>query len=134
MTDLTVAVPAETSTSELDAVLDQAVQAAGPWGALTPAERAARLRAVADALDGARAELVPLAQAESHLPEARLTGELGRTTAQLRLFAAVLDHRPRRQQLASGRPGRPAPAAGTARSDGGVRGQQLPVRIQHRRR
>ena len=28
--------------------------------------------------------------AESHLPEARLTGEVGRTTGQLRLFAAVL--------------------------------------------
>jgi NADP-dependent aldehyde dehydrogenase len=91
MSDLSTAVPAETSTTELDAILDQAVAAAGPWGALTPAERADRLRAVADALDAAGPELIPLALAESHLLEARLTGELGRTTAQLRLFATVLD-------------------------------------------
>jgi NADP-dependent aldehyde dehydrogenase len=90
MTDTTT-VPAETSTGELDAILDQAVQAAGPWGTLTPTERAGRLRAVADALDAAGPELIPLAQAESHLLEARLTGELGRTTAQLRLFAGELD-------------------------------------------
>jgi NADP-dependent aldehyde dehydrogenase len=53
-------------------------------------ERARWLEAVADALDAAKAELVPVAVAESHLPEARLTGEVGRTTGQLRLFAAVL--------------------------------------------
>ncbi|MRG61194.1 aldehyde dehydrogenase family protein [Agromyces sp. CFH 90414] len=56
------------------------------------AERARWLRAAADALDAHRDELVPLADAESHLGEARLTGELARTTAQLRLFAdAVLE-------------------------------------------
>ena len=74
-----------------------APQAAAAAAAAAPAvaaasreERARWLEAVADALDAAKAELVPIAVAESHLPEARLTGEVGRTTGQLRLFAAVL--------------------------------------------
>ncbi|MDQ0370113.1 aldehyde dehydrogenase (NADP(+)) [Catenuloplanes indicus] len=54
------------------------------------ATRADWLDAVADALDEARDELVPLAREETHLPEARLTGELGRTTFQARLFAEGL--------------------------------------------
>ena len=53
-------------------------------------ERARWLEAVATALDAAVDDLVPTAQAETNLPAARLTGEVGRTTGQLRLFAAVL--------------------------------------------
>ena len=53
-------------------------------------ERAGWLESVADALDTAADELVPIAMAESHLPEARLRGEVGRTSGQLRLFATVL--------------------------------------------
>ncbi len=68
-----------------------AAAAAAPALAATSREERARwLEAVADALDAAGDELVPLAVAESHLPEARLTGEVARTTGQLRLFAAVL--------------------------------------------
>jgi NADP-dependent aldehyde dehydrogenase len=55
-----------------------------------PADRAAWLEAVAGALDAASAELVALAGAETHLPAARLTGELRRTTFQARLFAGGL--------------------------------------------
>ncbi|MGI9822753.1 aldehyde dehydrogenase (NADP(+)) [Agromyces sp. Marseille-Q5079] len=58
--------------------------------ASTAAERAGWLAAVADALDAARDELVPLADEESHLGTARLTGELARTTSQLRLFARAV--------------------------------------------
>jgi len=68
-----------------------AAGAAAPLVAATSREERARwLEAVADALDAAKADLVPVAVEESHLPEARLTGEVGRTTGQLRLFAAVL--------------------------------------------
>jgi NADP-dependent aldehyde dehydrogenase len=67
-----------------------AASAAPAVAAASREERARWLEAVADALDAAKAELVPIAMAESHLPEARLTGEVGRTTGQLRLFAAVL--------------------------------------------
>ena len=53
----------------------------------------ALLESIADALDQAKADLVPLAMEETNLPEARLTGEVGRTTGQLRLMArAVEDH------------------------------------------
>ncbi|WP_372448925.1 aldehyde dehydrogenase (NADP(+)) [Qaidamihabitans albus] len=71
----------------LEDVLAAADAAARPWGELPRTERAAALTAVADELDAAADELVPLAQKESHLPEARLRGELVRTTFQLRLFA-----------------------------------------------
>jgi NADP-dependent aldehyde dehydrogenase len=65
--------------------------ASAEWMASTsPGERAALLRALADAIDAASDELVPIAREESALPLARLTGEVGRTSGQLRLFAAAL--------------------------------------------
>lgn len=74
-----------------DASVDAAVTAGElAWrrsATATPAERASWLVAVADGLEAARAELVPLAMRESNLPEARLNGELSRTAFQLRLFA-----------------------------------------------
>jgi NADP-dependent aldehyde dehydrogenase len=81
----------DTTQAELDALLQQAADAAEPFGALAPAQRARQLVAAADALDAAKDELVPLALSETNLGEARLTGELKRTTFQLRLFAEVLD-------------------------------------------
>ena len=80
----------DTTAAELDALLQRAHDAAESFGALPPARRAAQLEAVADALDAAADELVPLAIEETNLSEARLTGELKRTTFQLRLFAEVL--------------------------------------------
>ncbi|MGY5003262.1 aldehyde dehydrogenase (NADP(+)) [Streptomyces griseus] len=74
----------------LDTVLDRTRTAADAARSAGPADRARWLTALADALDAARATLVPVAQRESHLPEARLTGELRRTTFQLRLFAERL--------------------------------------------
>jgi NADP-dependent aldehyde dehydrogenase len=77
----------DTTPDELDRVLDDAVSAAAALRGRSPAERAAQLRAAADALDAAADRLLPLAQEESHLAQPRLTGELKRTTFQLRLFA-----------------------------------------------
>ncbi|BCT77419.1 aldehyde dehydrogenase [Sinomonas cyclohexanicum] len=74
----------------LDAVVRAAVRAAAPAAAASDGERAAWLEAVAEALDAARDELVAIAERESHLPAARLTGEVARTTGQLRLFASVV--------------------------------------------
>ncbi|MDL4776501.1 MULTISPECIES: aldehyde dehydrogenase (NADP(+)) [Thermomonosporaceae] len=70
-----------------DQAVTAAVSAAGAWASAAPAARAHALDAVAGALEAARAELVPLADEESRLGPARLNGELGRTTFQLRLFA-----------------------------------------------
>ncbi|GAB3301519.1 aldehyde dehydrogenase (NADP(+)) [Parasphingorhabdus pacifica] len=82
---------AVTRGHDLEAVLDAAVDAAEPLARLRPTERANLLREVANALDGATEELVALAQDETKLPEARLRGELVRTTFQLRLFGEVLE-------------------------------------------
>lgn len=58
----------------------------------TPQQIITMLNEIADALDAAKADLVPVAMQETNLPEARLTGEVGRTTGQLRLMAkAVAD-------------------------------------------
>ncbi|HWT33624.1 MAG TPA: aldehyde dehydrogenase (NADP(+)) [Microbacterium sp.] len=76
-----------------DTTVDQAVRAAAASGLTTTtrADRARWLRAAADALQAASAELVPLAQRETHLSEARLAGEVVRTATQLRFFADVIE-------------------------------------------
>jgi NADP-dependent aldehyde dehydrogenase len=76
-----------TPAPALDTVLARAKAAAERLRTSTPADRARLLTVLADALDAAAGELVPLAHRETHLPEARLTGELARTTFQCRLFA-----------------------------------------------
>ncbi|MFE3069495.1 aldehyde dehydrogenase (NADP(+)) [Streptomyces sp. NPDC059247] len=53
--------------------------------------RASFLRTAADLLDGAADRIVAAADAETALGPVRLTGELARTTAQLRAFAEVVD-------------------------------------------
>ncbi|WP_084316679.1 aldehyde dehydrogenase (NADP(+)) [Actinospica robiniae] len=79
-------VPA-TAPNEVDRAVARARSAAAPWARL---ERAVALEAVADALDAHTDELVELADRETALGAARLTGEVARTTGQLRLFAGVL--------------------------------------------
>ncbi|MBB5931208.1 aldehyde dehydrogenase (NADP(+)) [Streptomyces echinatus] len=73
--------------------VDEAVRAAhAARGALADrAVRAAFLRSAAAGLDAARDGLVETADAETALGPARLTGELARTTYQLRSFAGIVD-------------------------------------------
>lgn len=80
-----------TSMGGVDAAVAAAASAAPQWAAKTPKARALALRAVADELDNNADRLIPVAQSESQLRPARLTGELKRTTFQLRLFADELD-------------------------------------------
>ncbi|HXH35590.1 MAG TPA: aldehyde dehydrogenase (NADP(+)) [Plantibacter sp.] len=81
----------ETSiTSTVDEAAAAATTAAPVLAQASPTTRARWLEAVADALDSRVADLVPIADEESHLGTPRLTGEVARTTGQLRLFAAVL--------------------------------------------
>ncbi|MET4061696.1 NADP-dependent aldehyde dehydrogenase [Arthrobacter sp. UYP6] len=79
-----------TTALELEEILTSAAAAAAALGSYLPAERALLLEAAANALDNAASELIPVAQRESRLAEGRLSGELKRTTFQLRLFAEVL--------------------------------------------
>lgn len=90
MTLSTATMPEATTPEGLESVLTAAETASRSWGARRPSERATVLEAVADALDAAGDILIPIAMTETNLPEARLTGELKRTTFQLRLFAEVL--------------------------------------------
>lgn len=53
-------------------------------------EKGTFLETLAEILEANRAEIVPLAQKESNLPEGRINGELGRTTGQIRLFANMV--------------------------------------------
>ncbi|WP_194819449.1 aldehyde dehydrogenase (NADP(+)) [Nocardia sp. XZ_19_385] len=78
---------ADTTAAEVDATVDAAASAAGAWAARELADRARVLDGIADRLDAHAGELVPLAMRETHLPQPRLTGELKRTSFQLRLFA-----------------------------------------------
>ena len=79
---------AETTDAEVDAAVAAAVAAAPAWGAFPG--RSEALEAVADALDAHVGELAAIADTETALGGERLTGEVARTTGQLRLFAAVL--------------------------------------------
>ncbi|MEV0283973.1 aldehyde dehydrogenase (NADP(+)) [Kribbella sp. NPDC050820] len=81
----------DTTPAELEQALTDAAAAAPALGASEPAVRAGWIRAVADALDAATDELVPIAMRESSLPEPRLRGEVARSTGQLRMFADVLE-------------------------------------------
>jgi NADP-dependent aldehyde dehydrogenase len=79
-----------TATLELTSLTSAATKAAKAAAAASDAERAAWLHAVADALDANVTELVAIADSETRLGTARLTGEVARTTGQLRLFATVI--------------------------------------------
>ncbi|HEV2452028.1 MAG TPA: aldehyde dehydrogenase family protein [Streptosporangiaceae bacterium] len=81
---------AETTGAEVDAIVTAATAAAASWEAAGPAARADALDAVAGALDDRAAGLAALADTETALGLPRLTGEVARTTGQLRLFASVL--------------------------------------------
>ena len=78
----------ETTDAEVDAAVAAAVAAGPAWAAFP--RRAEALEAVADALDARAGELAAIADTETALGGERLTGEVARTTGQLRLFAAVL--------------------------------------------
>jgi NADP-dependent aldehyde dehydrogenase len=80
-----------TEAEEVTAVVAAAAGAAGAWAALDRSARSQALRVVADQLDAAGEELVPIGVRETHLGEPRLRSELRRTTFQLRLFADLVE-------------------------------------------
>jgi NADP-dependent aldehyde dehydrogenase len=82
---------AETTDAQVDAIVASALEAAPAWGdGSAAARRAVALEAVADALDARAGELAAIADTETALGGERLTGEVARTTTQLRLFMDVL--------------------------------------------
>ncbi len=77
--------------AEVERAVAEATACFDAYRATPPAVRADFLRSVADHLEAAREALVARAGAETGLPQARLDGELSRTTNQLRLFARELE-------------------------------------------
>ncbi|SNR54809.1 aldehyde dehydrogenase (NADP(+)) [Paracoccus sediminis] len=82
--------PHEFSGGTVDLV-DRAALAAedafAPYAATSRDDRAAFLDAIADQIEGRAEAITAIGTQETGLPEARLQGERGRTTGQLRLFA-----------------------------------------------
>ena len=81
----------EASAATVDRALQAAQSAFEPYRDLPPETRAAFLRAIADELVGLAEMLISRASGETGLPEARLTGERGRTVGQLRMFADLVE-------------------------------------------
>ena len=85
--------------AHVDAAVQGAEAAFASFSALTREERAAFLEKIADEIEARGAEITAIGTSETGLPAARLEGERGRTTGQLRLFAthiregAYLDRR-----------------------------------------
>src|SRR5579875_4046020 len=77
------------TADEVARAAELASAAAPVFASKTPKDRAAFLRAIAEELTTGGAEIVERAQRETGLPQARLQGELARTTGQLKLFADV---------------------------------------------
>jgi NADP-dependent aldehyde dehydrogenase len=76
---------------DVEASILAAVEAAPAYGLLGGRERGQFLRRIAAGLDASAASLIEHAHAETALPIPRLTGEVARTSNQLRLFADVVE-------------------------------------------
>ena len=80
----------EATTEEVAQACEKAAVAFLEYRKKSGSEKADFLEKIADEIEAIGDELLQRAQAESGLPLPRLTGERGRTTGQLRLFAAYL--------------------------------------------
>ncbi|MFM2356787.1 MAG: hypothetical protein RLZZ528_2523 [Pseudomonadota bacterium] len=76
------------SVEDVNAACAAAMAASWSYGATTREQRARFLEAIADQIEARGAAITEIGVQETGLPPARLEGERGRTTGQLRLFAA----------------------------------------------
>lgn len=81
---------ADAERPSVETATTAAAAAFAAYRATTPQQRGAFLDSVADEIEADRDAIVEAAVSESGLPEARISGEVGRTTGQLRLFADVV--------------------------------------------
>ncbi|WP_274425016.1 aldehyde dehydrogenase (NADP(+)) [Chelativorans sp. YIM 93263] len=79
------------SSADVDRAAKAAEEAFWTYGPSTRAVRAAFLNAIADEIEARAEAITEIATQESGLPEARINGERGRTTGQLRLFAKHIE-------------------------------------------
>lgn len=80
----------DSEQADVTAATAAAVEAFAAYRATSPEERSAFLEAVAAEIEADKDAIVVEAVRESGLPEGRITGEVGRTTGQLRMFAGVV--------------------------------------------
>jgi NADP-dependent aldehyde dehydrogenase len=78
------------SLPEIDQVMEQSMNAFLAYKKVNSKDRAAFLERIAFEIEAIGEKLIRTTQEETNLPEARLLGERGRTTMQLRMFAAML--------------------------------------------
>jgi NADP-dependent aldehyde dehydrogenase len=78
----------DATPEEIDAAISSA--STSGWERSDREDRAALLEAIADEIEASGDALLERAEAETALPRGRLVGERGRTTGQLRKFAAVV--------------------------------------------
>ncbi|WP_108861518.1 aldehyde dehydrogenase (NADP(+)) [Ruegeria sp. Alg231-54] len=76
------------TAEHVDNAVNSAEQAFWSYGYSSREDRAAFLNAIADEIEARAEAITEIGTQETGLPEARLQGERGRTTGQLRLFAA----------------------------------------------
>lgn len=81
----------ESDATVVGEVISAAAAAVPALDALGRRGRATLLRGIAGALEAARERIIPVADSETGLGEARLNGELTRTVYQFEFFADVLD-------------------------------------------
>ena len=77
----------DATSNEINQVMEAAQQAFNHYRQIPLLKRAQLMRAVADGLENAGDTLIQTAMTETHLPEARLRAERGRTVMQLRQYA-----------------------------------------------
>jgi NADP-dependent aldehyde dehydrogenase len=82
----------DSSGDDVQRAVAAAAGVAARWARTPGEERAGVLRRIADLLDEATEALVDAADAETALGRPRLTGEVARTSGQLRMFADVIAH------------------------------------------
>ncbi len=79
-----------TSPQAVSEILGNAVRSFGVWSRTPPEERAKVLNHLADRIDENVEALVAISDLETGLGAGRLSGEVGRTTFQIRTFAAAI--------------------------------------------
>lgn len=81
---------AQATIEEVNSAVEAAYQAYSMFRKTLPAQRAVLLETIAAEIDALDDSFIQIVCRETALPEARIRGERGRTTGQLRLFAEVL--------------------------------------------
>jgi NADP-dependent aldehyde dehydrogenase len=81
----------EHTKGEVDSLIKKAAAVSRAIATQSPKERALLLRTIAAEIEAVRTSLVESACAETALPEARIGGEITRTTVQFELFARLVE-------------------------------------------